>query len=248
MATRTSSPVSCRFPAPHRAGLIEAAAASTPPSQRSSFRLLTEPASLKPRRAPAGQLLADRGFRLLTEPASLKRMVRLLVYDPGGCFRLLTEPASLKPSGRTATLRTNRRAFPAPHRAGLIEASRRGTPASGPGTAGFRLLTEPASLKRRTAASDDRRDQGSFRLLTEPASLKPRRQALQVPAGCLFPAPHRAGLIEASRISAEIQRSSGFRLLTEPASLKRIYSVVEYARARSFRLLTEPASLKPGRA
>ena len=42
-----------------------------------SFRLLTEPASLKPER---------------DEPAGARR----------GCFRLLTEPASLKREGRSA--------------------------------------------------------------------------------------------------------------------------------------------------
>ena len=62
-----------------------------------------------------------------------------------------------------------------------------------------------------------------------------------------FPAPHRAGLIEACpRYWAMAARSNaGFRLLTEPASLKQGGLVMAlWAIGRGFRLLTEPASLK----
>ena len=61
----------------------------------------------------------------------------------------------------------------------------------------FRLLTEPASLKLEAGGGvvDDAGE--GFRLLTEPASLK--RVAIHCGSadGLAFPAPHRAGLIEA---------------------------------------------------
>ena len=85
----------------------------------------------------------------------------------------------------------------------------------------FRLLTEPASLKRRRLGWG-RLVGGRFRLLTEPASLKL--------------------LDEVDRYPRE---AGSFRLLTEPASLKRFADTTYVIRAEAgFRLLTEPASLK----
>ena len=115
---------------------------------RRSFRLLTEPASLKPRVVSRVVREHARGFRLLTEPASLKRptcpVPTPTPTSPG--FRLLTEPASLK-RGVFSVQRDDLDGFPAPHRAGLIEASGAGLGARA--RARFRLLTEPASLKLR---------------------------------------------------------------------------------------------------
>ena len=51
---------------------------------------------------------------------------------------------------------------------------------------------------------------GSFRLLTEPASLKQRAAGQYHDPQCEFPAPHRAGLIEAA--------SRGMRAGTQPVS------------------------------
>ena len=65
-------------------------------------------------------------------------------------------------------------------------------------------------------------DTPGFRLLTEPASLKQLGTAPVTTAVQEFPAPHRAGLIEAGRPPRSAFRPAGcFRLLTEPASLKR---------------------------
>ena len=61
-----------------------------------SFRLLTEPASLKRTRRDL-PLPRRLRFRLLTEPASLKHDAGEPFLNPRRvCFRLLTEPASLK--------------------------------------------------------------------------------------------------------------------------------------------------------
>ena len=137
-----------KFPAPHRAGLIEALPCETPRVMASCFRLLTEPASLK----PAGRVVC--------------------LPDGRVGFRLLTEPASLKRPRAPTRARPKTRPFPAPHRAGLIEALRRAAPPR-KRTPRFRLLTEPASLK--LLYTDNRNARSfSFRLLTEPASLKHR--------------------------------------------------------------------------
>ena len=62
------------FPAPHGAGLIEAEVNTRLDNLAvGRFRLLTEPASLKPDRR-ADRFPSPSGFRLLTEPASLKRV------------------------------------------------------------------------------------------------------------------------------------------------------------------------------
>ena len=209
-----------RFPAPHRAGLIEACAWDSRSQQ-------------PPRVFPA------------PHRAGLIEALLLLIsrFKIPGCFRLLTEPASLKPRRGPRDSRA-RRAFPAPHRAGLIEAHRRmrRRPRR---DRGFRLLTEPASLKLALRASDlsavigfrlltepaslklqgpdsERTLRVRFRLLTEPASLKRPGCRGGAPATPAFPAPHRAGLIEAGGRAPPL-RSHGspcFRLLTEPASLK----------------------------
>ena len=60
------------------------------------FRLLTEPASLKPLMMSRCRFPRGR-FRLLTEPASLKRGLLRRERPADASFRLLTEPASLKP-------------------------------------------------------------------------------------------------------------------------------------------------------
>ena len=128
-----------------------------------------------------------------------------LPLDAG--FRLLTEPASLKPApGRLQNVQVE--GFPAPHRAGLIEATV--TDPSPPIFRGsFRLLTEPASLKRLAPRFDGCRTVRSFRLLTEPASLKrPGRRRAARAAG-EFPAPHRAGLIEAISGSVGVRDDGG---------------------------------------
>ena len=162
--------IAMRFPAPHRAGLIEA------------------------RVRVSGATTRALRFRLLTEPASLKRCGSGWRPSPGGRFRLLTEPASLKHLVDARIPRRRLQGFPAPHRAGLIEAaSCARTPSRG--SSSFRLLTEPASLKPSPIAPLPLRAP-RFRLLTEPASLKPAYRAWRQGQ------PH------------------GFRLLTEPASLK----------------------------
>ena len=160
-------------------------------------------------------------------------------------FRLLTEPASLKHAGGGRADRPLPREFPAPHRAGLIEADtaarrccsrvgssfrlltepaslKRGSRVRAPTVdPGFRLLTEPASLKRHRGVPRVR-PYVRFRLLTEPASLKPGLDDAEPARVVRFPAPHRAGLIEAgSRARAPSRTADSFRLLTEPASLKR---------------------------
>ena len=86
----------------------------------SSFRLLTEPALLKLGRHRRDDGRGDR-FRLLTEPASLKQPAVRVQRHHGTGFRLLTEPASLKRSIAIA-IPVHTKRFPAPHRAGLIEA------------------------------------------------------------------------------------------------------------------------------
>ena len=136
------------------------------------------------------------GFRLLTEPASLKRR-------RNGCTRNLqcVFPAPHR-AGLIEALDLDaaragrrRRRFPAPHRAGLIEACTSSSPSWSPSSC-FRLLTEPASLKQRHQPIVQRH-QPSFRLLTEPASLKRRQRGCAGDVRRRFPAPHRAGLIEA---------------------------------------------------
>ena len=111
--------------------------------------------------------------------------------------------------------------FPAPHGAGLIEAFSR-TGHSAATADSFRLLTEPASLKRpRETAGQG--PVGSFRLLTEPASLKHYDGCRNDDCRCEFPAPHGAGLIEAEEeVMNKNSIAMGFRLLTEPASLKHV--------------------------
>ena len=62
---------------------------------------------------------------------------------------------------------------------------------------------------------------GGFRLLTEPASLKRQLLGAHLLELVVFPAPHRAGLIEATCLpGGPAERTGCFRLLTEPASLK----------------------------
>ena len=183
------------FPAPHRAGLIEAG--GRPPAgsgRRRSFRLLTEPASLKRRSGSAPTWTTTWMF-----PAPHRAgLIEAPAAPPS------TSPRSLFPAPHRAGLieaapcppsRRGRRRFPAPHRAGLIEA-KRPTDGASPGSTSFRLLTEPASLKR-ARMSDRRGHPRGFRLLTEPASLKRRRHRRRVHQGM-----------------------ASFRLLTEPASLK----------------------------
>ena len=86
-------------------------------------------------------------------------------------FRLLTEPASLKQATSVEPVLRHRE-FPAPHRAGLIEA----TPAA---TSSKPQLLFPAP--HRAGLIEARPDEAGRRL---------RHQGV-------FPAPHRAGLIEA---------------------------------------------------
>ena len=134
------------------------------------FRLLTEPASLK--RCPGRRAGSAAGrFRLLTEPASLKRPhVRVSRHFPAGGFRLLTEPASLKhpAPGRTMAECLE---FPAPHRAGLIEARYHKVPLRSPGA--FPAPHRAGLIEATTGPPEPPLFVGSFRLLTEPASLKP---------------------------------------------------------------------------
>ena len=88
-------------------------------------------------------------------------------------FRLLTEPASLKRFNRLPIFAYSIR---------------------------FRLLTEPASLKLAYRSGESPLLALSFRLLTEPASLKQKQPRHNGGDGRWFPAPHRAGLIEATPI------------------------------------------------
>ena len=157
-------------------------------------------------------------------------------------FRLLTEPASLKPApGRhDGPART---AFPAPHRAGLIEAiilqpSSRASPGlfPAPHRAG---LIEACS----TPGAAGRRDE--FPAPHRAGLIEACRCRLAIRSRTGFPAPHRAGLIEAAAPTSSSRCSSCFRLLTEPASLKHVVTIVLFDPFARFRLLTEPASLKP---
>ena len=110
--------------------------------------------------------------------------------------------------------------FPAPHRAGLIEASSPihhselpATEFPAPHRAG---LIEACSALSGWPAS--RRFPAPHRAGLIEAIKSHRAQRTR---RALFPAPHRAGLIEASRARPNGKKREGsFRLLTEPASLK----------------------------
>ena len=141
----SSASARCGFPAPHRAGLIEAEIPAGRSRPAARFRLLTEPASLKPGRR--GSALARPGRFPAPHRAGLIEALGAHDGPPGPAgFRLLTEPASLKRLASPRPALPRQAVFPAPHRAGLIEASRwRAASISTPPS--FRLLTEPASLK-----------------------------------------------------------------------------------------------------
>ena len=187
--------------------------------RRAGFRLLTEPASLKPPPAAHRAWTPSGSFRLLTEPASLKRERPCLLPRRRARFRLLTEPASLK----------------------LLVADH-----CDPATPGFRLLTEPASLKHIHDNLPVLRSLDTFPAphgagLIEAVSISPSR-----PPASGFPAPHGAGLIEAGR-PADSGRVGSWFPAPHGAGLIEAWSghMPTRRRSRRFRLLTEPASLKP---
>ena len=101
--------------------------------------------------------------------------------------------------------------FPALHRAGLIEGMR---PALG-GREGrsFRPFTGPASLKADQAAAGRGGRQLSFRPFTGPASLKDELRDGVGDGLPLFPALHRAGLIEGHEAAMVAARTTGFPAL-----------------------------------
>ena len=160
-------------------------------------------------------------FRLLTEPASLKQLLADRPPRRAGSFRLLTEPASLKHHRRRCRFGAAR-VFPAPHRAGLIEAR-----------------VHRVRRQRRSWKFPAPHRAG---LIEARCRYRPLGEARR------FPAPHRAGLIEATTIHEPPSlNTSSFRLLTEPASLKPVGRRLSRNVPPGFRLLTEPASLKrPG--
>ena len=116
------------FPAPHRAGLIEAQAGLEHALEAATgFRLLTEPASLKLGNIGGGWKVV-RAFPA-PHRAGLIEAARTrwaTTPSPRTSFRLLTEPASLKPVRPPGPSRGAVQWFPAPHRAGLIEAVKPG--------------------------------------------------------------------------------------------------------------------------
>ena len=136
-----------------------------------------------------------------------------------GGFRLLTEPASLKPRVFNSVSTRLNDSFPAPHRAGLIEAA---PPGSKP-AAGIQFpAPHRAGLIEASATRACRGKWGGFPAphraglieASEPPPAAPGR------ARSGFPAPHRAGLIEAWPPALPALPAARFRLLTEPASLK----------------------------
>ena len=247
--TRPSSSSSASgFPAPHRAGLIEAWAPPRTGAQgrTGSFRLLTEPASLKrPGRRPAGG--APRKFPAPHRAGLIEAGSRAQRTPPRAAFPAPHRAGLIEASGCTATTRIGSR-FPAPHRAGLIEAGVAGTHYRRRRAVCFRLLTEPASLKQADCGPSTESRHGRFPAPHRAGLIEARRRRnlpgwphSEFPAphraglieanhpshradpGRTFPAPHRAGLIEAWDIHGRDTDPAGcFRLLTEPASLKRI--------------------------
>ena len=111
------------FPAPHRAGLIEADTCAGRTARPGAF-----PAPHRAGLIEAGRFIGETICRfkfpaphragLIEATACTEPATRI----PAACFRLLTEPASLKPPVRDPVLRLLDLLFPAPHRAGLIEA------------------------------------------------------------------------------------------------------------------------------
>ena len=160
----------CRFPALHRAGLIEGPwSAPPPPPTRSSFRPFTGPASLKVRGAARG---ADHGgpFPALHRAGLIEGSPRSAKRCRSRCFRPFTGPASLK--GRR----------PGGSRYRLL---------------GFRPFTGPASLKAAAGRVEAAGRGGGFPALHR-AGLIEGAPAGSAPAAAAatFPALHRAGLIE----------------------------------------------------
>ena len=238
------------------------------PPDEVGFRPFTGPASLKPERIVTKDHAHQR-FRPFTGPASLKPGGRLDARGRRREFPALHRAGLIEASrrGRHATARPRR--FPALHRAGLIEASGTTSPDSELRTTSFRPFTGPASLKRRKTIEemivqvrfrpftgpaslkrgvagdrghpaigfrpftgpaslkhawirDGTASRSCFRPFTGPASLKRPAGDDVREAGRVFPALHRAGLIEAGGCQAERKKPpGGFRPFTGPASLKR---------------------------
>ena len=191
------------------------------------------------------------GFRLLTEPASLKRRgarrcCRPIARRP---FPAPHRAGLIEAEAREALVGAADE-FPAPHRAGLIEATR--PPDSRPGPRGFPAPHRAGLIEASTPRSAQRPDPCScFRLLTEPASLKQVGRHPPCPWRREFPAPHRAGLIEASQRRLHDHEGGEFPAPHRAGLIEASrWRSATGGRSRSFRLLTEPASLKPrgGRA
>ena len=147
------------------------------------------------------------------------------------CFRLLTEPASLKPPDGDPPVGAAGE-FPAPHRAGLIEATTCGA-ASNPAM----MFPAPhrAGLIEASVVEYFSSPPAAFPAPHRAGLIEAPSCGWSWTSGRKFPAPHRAGLIEAAtgRCCGRPRRCS-FRLLTEPASLKPEPSRAEPCRARPF--------------
>ena len=216
-------PGSDGFPALHRAGLIEARSARASGTCRRRFRPFTGPASLKPETGDSGR---DRrgSFRPFTGPASLKRVIRKTTISLTPAFPALHRAGLIE--ARCRRRRTHRRAaaFPALHRAGLIEAA--------------------AAPRRRCRRS--RRFPALHRAGLIEASTA--TGAAVAGASWVFPALHRAGLIEASGAPGPGAAPRRFRPFTGPASLKQPRRPPQPARQPPFPALHRAGLIEAARS